>query len=103
MPDSKSTQESLRALLGPHAAVGNPVDMLASAAPEHYEQGLRLVLADDNIDSVLVELPELGELDLNPVLVSKRGVVVVGAKVRLHSLRAMPPVDHDGRCRRQPK
>ena len=31
----------------------NPVDMLASAPPEHYERTLRLVLADPNVDSVL--------------------------------------------------
>lgn len=48
-----ATQAELRALLGPHAAVANPVDMVAAAGPGQYEQALRLVLADDNVDAAL--------------------------------------------------
>ncbi|WP_334143772.1 bifunctional acetate--CoA ligase family protein/GNAT family N-acetyltransferase [Rhabdothermincola sp.] len=48
------TREALRALLGPNASVTNPVDMVASATPAHYEQALRLVLADENVDAVIV-------------------------------------------------
>jgi len=48
------TQRALRTLLGANAAVGNPVDMVASATPVHYEAALRLVLDDPNIDAVIV-------------------------------------------------
>jgi len=48
-----STKEALRRLLPAAAAVNNPVDMLASASPPHYEAVMRLVLADPNVDSVL--------------------------------------------------
>lgn len=49
-----STGDSLRAFLPAAASVGNPIDMLASAPPAHYEQATRLVLADANVDSLLV-------------------------------------------------
>jgi acetyl coenzyme A synthetase (ADP forming)-like protein len=51
---SLPTQERLRALLGPAAAVGNPVDCIASATAEQYSEALETVLADDTIDSVIV-------------------------------------------------
>jgi acetyltransferase len=37
--------------------VANPVDMLASASPEQYAEGLRLLLADEHVDGVLLILP----------------------------------------------
>ena len=49
-----TTKDALRQLLPVAAAVNNPVDMLASAPPAHYEAALNLVLADPNVDSVLV-------------------------------------------------
>jgi acetyl coenzyme A synthetase (ADP forming)-like protein len=48
------TRARLRAFLPAEAALGNPVDMIASARAYDYEQALRLLLADDGIDSVLV-------------------------------------------------
>lgn len=49
-----TTRDHLRKLLGPNAAVGNPIDMVASAGPRAYEEALRLVLRDDNVDAVIV-------------------------------------------------
>lgn len=51
---SARTTESLRATLPAAASVGNPVDMLASASAADYERALRLLLADERLDSVLV-------------------------------------------------
>jgi acetyl coenzyme A synthetase (ADP forming)-like protein len=48
------TTQALRALLPPEAAVANPVDMLASGPPAGYGAALRLLLADPNVDSVIV-------------------------------------------------
>ncbi len=53
----EETVDALRALLPPAASLHNPVDMLASASPEQYAQGLRILLADPNVDSVMVVLP----------------------------------------------
>jgi len=50
----QATIGSLRQFLPAAASVGNPVDMLASATPEHYERASRLLLADTNVDSLLV-------------------------------------------------
>ncbi|MBE7534836.1 MAG: acetate--CoA ligase family protein [Anaerolineales bacterium] len=54
---SASTQKALVAALPPAASVHNPVDMLASASPEQYADCLRLLLADENVDAVMVILP----------------------------------------------
>ncbi len=51
---SPATQARLRALLGPAAAVRNPVDCIASATAEQYRRALELVLADDSVDAVIV-------------------------------------------------
>lgn len=51
------TVARLRAQLDPSASTQNPVDMLASATPQQYAESLRLLLADTQVDSVLVILP----------------------------------------------
>lgn len=51
---SDATQLALRAFLPEGAAVRNPVDLIASASAAQYEQALRVVLADEHIDAVLV-------------------------------------------------
>jgi acetyl coenzyme A synthetase (ADP forming)-like protein len=51
---SQATRSALIELLGPNAAVRNPVDMLATGNAEQYEQALRLVLADEAVDAVIV-------------------------------------------------
>jgi acyl-CoA synthetase (NDP forming)/GNAT superfamily N-acetyltransferase len=43
----------LRSFLPQAASVGNPVDMLASAPPDHYRRALSAILQDDQIDSVI--------------------------------------------------
>jgi acetyl coenzyme A synthetase (ADP forming)-like protein len=44
----------LRSFLPAAAAVGNPVDMIASATPDQYERGLAALMDDDQVDSVVV-------------------------------------------------
>ena len=51
---SAKTMAALRAFLPAAASVGNPVDMLASAPPEHYRKAERILLADDALDSLIV-------------------------------------------------
>jgi acetyl coenzyme A synthetase (ADP forming)-like protein len=53
-PVSAGTAAALRALLPATAAVGNPVDMIASASAAQYERALSALLADEAVDSVLV-------------------------------------------------
>jgi acetyl coenzyme A synthetase (ADP forming)-like protein len=53
-PLSEPTVQALREVLPAAAGLGNPVDMLASATPLQYERVIRLLLADENVDSLLV-------------------------------------------------
>ena len=50
---SPALQDKLRTGLAAEAAVGNPVDMIASASPAQFQACLRVLLASDEIDSVM--------------------------------------------------
>jgi acetyl coenzyme A synthetase (ADP forming)-like protein len=47
------TVAALREFLPPEASTKNPVDMIASAAPDSFERAIRLVANDPNVDSIL--------------------------------------------------
>lgn len=51
---SADTQARLRSFLSPDAGVRNPVDLVASASAEIYEQAMRVLLDDDHIDALLI-------------------------------------------------
>ena len=51
---SESLQSTLRALAPAGAAVGNPVDLVASAGPEAYEGALDALLAAGEVDALVV-------------------------------------------------
>jgi len=51
---SEETTAALREFLPSAAGFGNPIDMIASATPEHYARTLKLLLADPNVDSVII-------------------------------------------------
>jgi acetyl coenzyme A synthetase (ADP forming)-like protein len=50
---SEATRARLRAILPGSASVGNPVDMLASAPPDHYRAAAAALLADEGVDSLM--------------------------------------------------
>jgi acetyltransferase len=54
---SAETTAAMQNILPAAASLRNPVDMLASASPDHYAQCLQILLADPTVDSVLVILP----------------------------------------------
>jgi len=51
---SKATTVALSAFLPPAASVKNPVDLIASAAPDHYTQAITTLLASKEIDALIV-------------------------------------------------
>jgi acetate---CoA ligase (ADP-forming) len=51
---SEASIEALRSFLPATAALGNPIDMIASASAAQYERALEVVLADERVDAVLV-------------------------------------------------
>ncbi len=75
-PLSPATAAKLRAFLPAAASVGNPVDMLASAPPEHYRKSLKILLAEEKLDSVLVIF--IPPIATNPDAVAT--AIVEGAK-----------------------
>jgi len=64
------TQEALRRLLPPAAAVAGPVDTTAAAAPEVFRYCLELVAADDGVDAVLALTVPTALADLVPAACS---------------------------------
>jgi acetyl coenzyme A synthetase (ADP forming)-like protein len=50
---SPDTTAALHGFLPPQASVGNPVDMIASAPPEHYARAIELVGNDPSVDAVV--------------------------------------------------
>ena len=63
---SDETKEKLRSFLPAAASVKNPIDMIASAPIEHYKETLNTVVADDNVDMIIVVyLPFLGLKDID--------------------------------------
>ncbi len=63
---SDKTKGTLRSFLPAAASVKNPIDMIASAPIEHYTQTLETVIADENVDMIMViYLPFLGLKDID--------------------------------------
>ncbi len=63
---SDATKDKLRSFLPSAASVKNPIDMIASAPIEHYKQTLETVIADENVDMIMViYLPFLGLKDID--------------------------------------
>lgn len=55
VPDlSTETQKKLRKILPPIASVRNPVDMTAMANIKHYEDAVKIVAEDQNVDAIVV-------------------------------------------------
>lgn len=51
---TEATKTRLKAFLPPQASFDNPVDMIASAGPEHYRQTIETVLKADEVDALVV-------------------------------------------------
>ena len=52
-----ATKKGLGEFLPAAASLNNPVDMLASATPEHFSNSLKLLLEDEGVDAVIVISP----------------------------------------------
>ena len=53
-PIRADTVAALRQFLPAAASTSNPIDMIASASPEHYRRAIPALLADPNVDSLIV-------------------------------------------------
>ncbi len=50
----EQTRQKLRSFLPEEASVHNPVDMIASANEQTYQESLKAVLKDENVDAVMI-------------------------------------------------
>lgn len=63
---SDKTRETLLSFLPAAASVKNPIDMIASAGIDHYSRTLETVIADENVDMImLIYLPFMGLKDID--------------------------------------
>ncbi len=61
------TMDSLRETLFPEATVINPVDVLATASPEHYGAAIEALMKDPNVDSILISFITAQFVDLDGI------------------------------------
>ncbi len=64
---SIETRARLRTFLPASASVANPVDMIASATPDHFRRTIAAVLAADEVDSLIVIYVSVGLASLEAV------------------------------------
>jgi acetyl coenzyme A synthetase (ADP forming)-like protein len=75
---ANGTTARLRAILPPTASVANPVDMIASAGPDHYRRAVETVLTADEVDSLVVIYLPLDKTTAGPVLDAIREGIAAG-------------------------
>ena len=87
------TVEALRAFLPAEASTRNPVDMIASAAPESYEKAVRLVLLDDAVDALLaIYVPPIVTRPLDVAQAIVHGVTAATAELQARGIPPKPVV-----------
>ena len=64
---SQKTKDSLRGILYPEASVVNPIDVLATATPEHYSAAIGALMNDPNVDSILINFITAQFVDLDGI------------------------------------
>lgn len=64
---SQATMTHLASFLPPAAALRNPVDLIASAAPEQYAQAIAALLKSDDIDALIVLYIAVTATDVDPI------------------------------------
>jgi acetyltransferase len=102
---TEETVKRLRAALPPHAAIGNPVDVIGDARHDRYQVALDIVLQDTNTDGVIVlltpqnmtEIEETARVVVEasarrekPIFGCFMGVVDVSAGVRILAANGVP-------------
>jgi acyl-CoA synthetase (NDP forming) len=60
---SEATRAKLKEYLPPAASLTNPVDMIASAPPDHFRKTVELVAVDENVDALIVIYIPVGTAD----------------------------------------
>lgn len=96
-PPTEATREALRAVLPAAAALGNPVDMIASAGAEHYARTLEIVGRDESFDAIVVIYIPVTRADEDDIAAAiARGAAAVPAHKPVATVflssRGAPPI-----------
>jgi acetyl coenzyme A synthetase (ADP forming)-like protein len=75
---SESTVSRLRSFLPSAAALQNPVDLIASATPEQYEQAVQALLGSDDVDALIVLYIAVTKTDTGPIAEGIRRGIIAG-------------------------
>jgi acetate---CoA ligase (ADP-forming) len=75
---SEAVKARLREFLPVSASVTNPVDMIASASPDHYRQTIETVLAANDIDALVVIYIPVDRSTMSPMIAAIREGIVAG-------------------------
>ncbi|MGH8057078.1 MAG: acetate--CoA ligase family protein, partial [Candidatus Entotheonellia bacterium] len=75
---SDALKARLAAFLPASASLQNPVDMIASASPDHYRQTIETVLASDEIDALIIIHIPVGMFAQDATLAAIRAGVTAG-------------------------
>ncbi|MBU1627547.1 acetate--CoA ligase family protein [bacterium] len=78
----KKTMDHLRKNLHKEATVINPVDVVATATPEHYDLAIQSLIDDPNVDSILINFITAPFVDLPGI----------GAKIASHAKTTTKPI-----------
>jgi acetyl coenzyme A synthetase (ADP forming)-like protein len=101
----ENTRNALRAFLPASASVTNPVDMIASASPEHYQRTLETVLRSDEIDALVVIHIAVDRTSAGPIVAAIREAIRLNRRsgatgkpvlACLMSAEAPTPIEVDG-------
>ena len=77
---SQLTTTQLASFLPPTAALRNPVDLIASATPEQYEQAIATLLTSDDIDALIILYIAVTARDVAPIAEGiRRGIAATRA------------------------
>ena len=77
---SQATIATLASFLPSAAALRNPVDLIASATPEQYEQAIVTLLASDDIDALIILYIAVTAMDVDPIAAGiRKGIMAARA------------------------
>jgi acyl-CoA synthetase (NDP forming) len=86
-----ATVEALKAYLPAEASTRNPVDMIASATPQSYEQTVRRMLLDPNVDALLaIYVPPIVTHPLEVAQAIVRGVTAATSELQAQGAPPKP-------------
>jgi acetyl coenzyme A synthetase (ADP forming)-like protein len=77
---SEKVKAQLATSLPQAASLANPVDMIASAGPEHYRRTIEIVLSSEEVDSLIVVYIPVGLMELDAITEALRQGVEAGRK-----------------------